>query len=218
MTRRDVELKSPDIYDFRHEITLLPPAIKLELRQSLKENLSDIYSAKTVEEIFGLFNLQVWSFLNYGLLQHLVNIYGLDETKKVMKKYASSVESFRKETSLKVFWEAYPLCPTLPPDLKQKLRKVIFKHGNLSDATSLAVIENFRQEFCREFSLPDLIVFLADIKKGSVTTVWFVPPAVTTILSNEMLRGNFQFLQQHCILELMIEKTIYNSGELQVYM
>ena len=220
MTKRDVKSKSPDIDDFRDEITLLPPEIKPELQRSLTKNLSKLYSAETIDEIFGLFNLQVWNFLNYGLLQHLVDVYGEDETEETMKEYASSVEAFRKETSLKAFREAYPagMCPTLPPDLEQKLRKVTFKHGNLSDATSLDAIENFRQELCREFSLPDLIVFLANIKKGSVTTVWFVPPAVTTILSNEMLRGNFQFLQQLCILELRIEKTIYNAGELQVYM
>ena len=219
MTQRDVILKSPDISDFRTEITLLPQAIKVEVQQSVKESLPDIYSAKTIEEIFGVLNLQVWNFLNYGLLQHLVNIYGLDETKEAMKKYASSVESFRKETSLKAFREAYPvgMCPTFPADLRQKLRKLTFKHGNLSDATSLDVIENFRKELCREFSLPDLIVILADLKKGSITSVWLVPPAVTTTLSNEMLRGNFQFLQQHCILELRIEKTIYNAGELHVY-
>ena len=211
--------KSPDIDDFRTKITLLPPEIKPELQQSLTKNLSKIYGAETIDEIFGLFNLQVWNFLNYGLLQHLVNIYGLDKTKEVMKEYASSVESFRKETSLRVFWEAYPagICPTLPHDLRQKLDKVTFEHGNLSDATSLDVIENFRQELCREFSLPDLIVILADIKKGSVTTVWFVPPAVTTTLSNEIQRGNLQFFQQHCILELRIEKTVYNASKLELY-
>ena len=220
MTQRDVKSKSPDIDDFRTEITLLPAEIKPELQQSLTKNLSVLYGANTIEEIFGLFNLHVWNFLNYGLLQHLVNTYGVDETQKVMKEYTSSVESFRKETSLKVFWEAYPtgMCPTLPPDLRQKLRKVTFKHGNLSDATSLDAIENFRQKLCREFSLPDVTVFLADIEKGCVTTTWFVPPAVTTTLSNEMLRGNYQFLQQHFILELRIEKTIYNAGESHVYL
>ena len=68
MTRKDVKWKSPDIDDFHTKITLLPPEIKPE---SLTKNLSKIYGAETIDEIFGLFNLQV-----YGLLQHLVNIYG----------------------------------------------------------------------------------------------------------------------------------------------
>ena len=213
MTLTAVNLQSPSISDFRNKITLrLPQSIRLQ--QSLKENLPYISNATSVEEIFLVFNLGVWNYLNYGLLQYLVEEYGDSEMKKMMQEYATSVEVFRKETSLKVFWEASPNgdCPDVPSNLRRDLLKITFKHGNLNPTTTLEEIEQFRQDLTHKFTLPEFVMILAHIEKGCVTTIWFIPPSVAAILRDEEQRT--EFLEQHHIQELTIEdSTIYHSGK-----
>ena len=213
MTLKAVNLQSPSISDFRNKITLrLPQSIKLQ--QSLKENLPYIYNATSIEEIFGVFNLGVWNYLNYGLLQHLVEVYGDSEMKDMMREYATSVEVFRKETPLKVFWEASPNgdCPNVSSNLRRDLLKITFKHGNLNPTTTLEEIEQFRQVLTHKFTLPEFVMILAHIEKGCVATIWFVPPSVAAILKDENQRT--EFFEHHHILEMKIEdSTIYCSGK-----
>ena len=211
MTLTAVNSQTSSVSDFRNKITLrLPQSIKTQ--HSLKENLPYIYNATSIEEIFGVFNLGVWSYLNYGLLQHLVEVYGNNEMKDMMQEYATSVEVFRKETPLKVFWEASPNgdCPDVPSNLRRDLLKITFKHGNQNPTTTLEEIETFRRDITNKFSLPEFVMILAHIEKGCVATIWFVPPSVAVILKDE--KQIAEFLKQHHILEMKIEdSTIYHS-------
>ena len=216
MTQEAVEAKSPTLPEFRTEITLqLPESIRSEVQLTLKETLPYIYNAKSIEEIFGFFNLCVWNYLNYGLLQHIVEGYGDDKVHQRMEKYTTLVDSFRRETSLKVFWKALPASnkgSEIPSALRESLKKVICKHDNLNGTASLEDIEQFRRNLARHVSLPDLTIILKDIMKGSVATVWLVPPSVADRLADEVQKGNIDFLEQHNILELEIQdSTVYRS-------
>ena len=216
MTQEAVLAKSPTLPEFRTEITLqLPESIRSEVQLTLKETLPYIYNAKSIEKIFEVFNLCVWNFLNYGLLQHIVEVYGDDKLHQKMEKYVALVDSFRKKTTLKVFWEAHPAsksCPEIPSTLRESLKRVIFKHGNLDCTALLDDIERHRQNLARHVSLPDLTIILEDIKGGSVATVWLVPPSVADRLVDEVQKGNVDFLEQHNILELEIQDSaVYHS-------
>ena len=217
MTQEAVQAKSPTLTEFRTEITLqlLCKTIKSEVQLSLKETLPYIYNAKSIGEIFGFLNLRVWNFLNYGLLQHIVEVYGDDKLHQKMEKYIALVDSFRKKTTLEVFWEAHPAsksCPEIPSTLRESLKRVTFKHGNLDGTASLQDIEQFRQNLALHVSLPDLTIILEDIRGWSVATVWLVPPSVADRLADEVQKGNIDFLEQHNILELEIQdSTVYRS-------
>ena len=217
MTQEAVQAKSPTLTEFRNKITLrLPQPVKSELKLTLKEILPYIYNAKSIEEIFGFFNLyDIWTYLNYGLLQYLVEVYGDDKVHQRMEKYTALVDSFRKKTTLEVFWEAQPAskcCPEVSSTLRESLKRVIFKHGNLDGTASLDDIERYRQKLASHVSLPDLTIILEDIKEGSVATIWLVPPSVADRLADEVQRGNANFLEQHNILELKIQdSTVYRS-------
>ena len=217
MTQEAVQAKSPTLTEFRNKITLrAPQPVRSELQMSLKEILPYIYNAKSIGEIFGFFNLyDIWNFLNYGLLQHIVKVYGDDKLHQKVEKYVALVDSFRKQTTLEVFWEAYPAsksCPEIPSTLRESLKRVTFKHGNLDVTASLDDIERHRQNLACHVSLPDLTIILEDIKGGSVAIVWLVPPSVADRLEDEVQRGNVDFLEQHNILELEIQgSTVYRS-------
>ena len=217
MTQEAVKAKSPTLTEFRTSITLrLPEPTKSELEISLMNKLQPIYDAKNIDTIFGILNLSIWSYLNFGLLQHLVEVYGDDKLLQRMLKYTSSVESFRKETTLKVFWKASPAMrkyPEIPTELRESLKQISFKHNNLDATTYLDAIESYRKEIAWQYSFPDFIIILKDIEKGCVATIWLVPPSLAAKLEDETKRGNVSFLEQHNILELKIEEsTVYRSG------
>ena len=136
--------------------------------------------------------------------------------KKMMQEYATSLGVFRKETPLKVFWEASPDedCPDVPSNLSKALLKVTFKHGDLKPTTTLEEIEQFRQNLTHKFTLPEFVMILAHIEEGCVVTTWFVPPSVAAILRDEEQIA--EFLKQHHIQEMTVEDSnIHYSGKKQ---
>ena len=219
MTQGAVKAKSPTLTEFRTEITLqLPESIRSELETSLLQKIPFISNAKSIDEIFDILNLSgVWSYLNFGLLQHLVEVYGDDELRQRMLKYTTSVDDFRKQTTLKVFWKASPAtknCPEIPIKLRESLSQITIEHGKLDPATTtLNDIDRYRQDLAQKYSFPEFTIILKDIAKGSIVTTWLVPPSLATKLADDMKKGNIRFLWQHNVLELTIQgSTVYRSG------
>ena len=217
MTLIAVKAKSTTLDEFRTKITLQLPEPRPEQETSLRKKLRFIYDAESIDEIFGIFNLyRLWNYLNFGLLQHLVEVYGDDELQQRILKYTTSVELFRKQTTLKVFWKASPatgMCPEIPTKFRESLKRITFKHGNLHADANLEDIQKYRQDFAKQYSFPELTIILADIEKGCVATIWLVPSSLATKLADESKRGNVSFLKRHSILELKIQdSTVYHSG------
>ena len=102
MTQEAVNAKSPTLTEFRTHITLqLPESIKPEVEPTLIKVLQFFFDAKSIDAIFVIFNVGIWSYLRFGLLQHIVKVYGYDQLQQRMLKYALSVESFKKQMTLK---------------------------------------------------------------------------------------------------------------------
>ena len=206
--------KKPDLDEFRIEITLLPTSFKEEhIKQYIKENLPQLYDAKSIPEIFGLLNFY-WNYLHYGLLQRIIDIYGADDTKELMKSYIKNVKLFQQETTLAMFWEVDSghMC-AMAESSREKIAKVITSHEGLTSHSSLQSIQAFRQKFAREISLPECAVVMKDILLGSVVIVWMIPAKGAITLKSQVEEGAVEFFKQHHILELRIDDVIiYSSG------
>ena len=209
-TQKEVMKQKPDLETFRTEITLLPTSLKEEHQQYIKDNLPQLYDAKSIPQIFGLLNLY-WNYLHYGLLQRIIDIYGTDDTKKLMKSYVDDVKLFQQETTLAMFWEAHPKQRSLKPS---KVVEVLTNHLEFADSSLLKSVEEFRQEFALELSLPDVTIIIKEILPGSVVIVWLMPTKGEITLKNQVKEGRFEFFKQHHILELrMDDDIIYSLGE-----
>ena len=219
-TQAVVIQQSPKVEAFRQKITLLPTSVKGEYQKYLKELLPEIYRSESIEEIFGHLNL-LWNYLHFGLLQHIIEIYGDEGLKQQMKEYSAAVETFRGETPLHVFLSAQPkrqYCE-VPAGLKRRLKEVMFKHKNFTLNSSLSEVELYRQQLACEFSLPDFAIILEQIKPGSLSTLWLVPASVAATMKECLLSKHSVFLQEHKIIQLTIDgTTVYPSGELDKVM
>ena len=214
-TQKVVTLKAPSVEEFRRRITLLPKSRKREQRRYLEDHLSYISHAESIDEIFSCLNLHVWDYLNFGLLDHIVAVYGDAETKQKMEEYVMSVQSFRKDTPVHIFLKAQPEaeCASIPPNLRQNLQKVAFKHHSLSSSSSLEDFEFVRQEIAREFSLPDFVMILVGIEPGSIVTTWLLPVTLVAMLKDEIQQGKLPFLQQKDVLEVIFaDSKVCSSG------
>ena len=212
--QKEVMKQEPDLDEFRTEITLLPTSFREEhIRQYIKDNLPQLYEAKSIPQIFGLLNIR-WNYLHYDLLQHIIDLYGSDDTKELMKGYIKNVRSFQQETTLAMFWEADPgHMSDMAESSREKLAKVVTRHKDLTSGSLLKSIEAFRLKFAREISLPECALVMKDILPGSVVIVWLIPAKGAITLKNQVEKGTIEFFKQHHILELRIDDvTIYSSG------
>ena len=217
-TQEVVTRKAPTLKEFRTAITLLPTltSVKREQQQYLQDHLTYIYKAESIDEIFGYLNLQVWNYLNFGLLECIVAKYGDPTTKEMMEEYRASVQSFRKDTLLHVFLEAQPggKCPEISPILKKNLQDVKFKHHSLSSHSSLEDVECIRLKLACELALPEFAVVLKRIELGCISLVWTLPASLTAVLKGKLENESFQkFIQWADIVEIAFAGTkIYPSG------
>ena len=223
ITQEVVKQKAPSIEEFRNTITLLPTltGAKREQQRYLRDHLEYIYEAKSINQIFGYLNSQVWSYLNFGLLERIVAKYGDPTTKEKMEEYRASIQSFRKDTPLHVFLEAQPegKCPEISPSLEKTLQEVKVKYKSLSRNSSLEEVERIRLELVRELVLPDFAVALKRIGFGSVSIVWTLPTSLTAILKDKIENESFQFVQWADVVEVAVAGTrVYPPGRKMQYL
>jgi hypothetical protein len=216
-THETVQAQSLTLTEFCTNVTLqLPHFITLQPRPTLMEMLPFVYAAENIDETFRNLKSCILNFLNFGLLLHVVKIYGDDQLQQRMLKYRKSVECFQNQTTLKVFSQAHPAtrsCPGISAKLLEVLQRITFVHGSHDAATLLCDIERYRKDLAWQYSFPELTIILADIEEGYRATVWLVPLSLADKLADEMKRGNKHFLEHHNIIDLRIQhSTIYHYG------
>ena len=204
--------KNPDLVEFSTKITLLPSPLKEEhrLRKYLKDNIPQLCDAKSIREIFCLLNLY-WDYLNYELLQRIIETYGDDETKIAMKSYSREVEVFQQETTLAMFCEASPKRKRFATT--RDLTELIITHDEITPNSSLKCVQEFRRQFAHEMSLQEIAVIVIEVKPGSVVTVWLIPTVGAIKIKTDIEEGKIDFFKRHHILELQMDGAIiYSSG------
>ena len=162
-------------------ITRLPAYIKDQHFHFIKENLSEIKESKCVEDIFLFLNLY-WNFLNYTLLEHIVNEFGNNDTKAAMVKYVSELVAFRKATKLSDFITHWPCTRRVPPDMS----KLVIKMEKDWSNCTLEHVEQFKTTLTQELLLPSFAVLLRDAEQGCISFTWLIPSSIVKLLSKDI--------------------------------
>ena len=192
-------------------ITRLPAHIKDQHLHFIKENLNEIKESKCVEDIFLSLHLY-WNFLNYTLLEHIVNEFGNNDTKAAMAKYVSELVAFRKATKLSDFISHWPCTRRVPPDMS---RLVIKMEKDWSNCT-LEDVEQFRRTLTQELLLPSFAVLLRDAEQGCISFTWLIPSSVVKLLSKDIHNSKLGWFKEHHIERLAIDgQDLYSSATFQ---
>ena len=192
-------------------ITRLPASIKYQHITFIRENLTDIKESESMEDIFLLLNLY-WDFLNYTLLEHIVNNFGSNDTKAAMANYVTELVAFRKATNLSDFISHWPCTGKVPPDMS---RLVVKMEKDWSNCT-LEDVEQFRRTLTQKLLLPSFAVLLRDAEQGCISLTWLIPSSIVKLLSKDIHNTKLDWFREHHLERLAIDgQDLYSSATFQ---
>ena len=190
------ETKEMEPSDFLAQVTNLPLYSRPEHRTFIEEKLMDIPPPITFVKIWSVLNLY-WSFLNYGLLEHVMSISGSKDLKHQMHGYVEELSEFKKRTRLCDFIDSWP-CKDHRP-LEKKLRKVVVKMRLEWTQCTLQNVESFMAALVQKFCLPEFDTILQSAERGCVSVMWLTSPSTATLLQQNLANIETQFFKEHCI-------------------
>ena len=162
-----------------------------------------------------------WNFLNFDLLEHVVNGFGSDDLKKKMESYESDLQCFRKATRLCDFIACWPVRGQTPPE--SELREFVANVDYHWDHCTLEDLEMLEGVITRKFFLPKFALRLREIKPGSITVTWLIPASFVKGLQEAIETTNSEFFMEQKIETITVAgqdcypslKTNKHSGHLQ---
>ena len=196
-----------DVQDLLQSITRLPGDLKSEHNLFIEKKEEKLSRATRVEDVFLTAN-RYWDFLNYSLLQHIIDRHANDEIKKEMKGYADEIAQFRKKTCLRVFSKVYKRKPKKADD---EFRKLVSEHNIDWSTVTLEDVEQFCNDICSELSLSAFSLQLAAVTTGSVVLTWLVPQSLVAHIQKAITLSS-QTMRKHHVSQLTVDGFItYDS-------
>ena len=187
---------------FRTSLMLLPATIKHEHKAFLKENLPTFLKAENLEEIFMHLNLY-WNFIDYSLLDYIINRFCSTDLKQKMHEYKLELEKFRRVTTISQVIGSWPGRVEPPPSFTE------FTSTLDRDASTFTLeeLEELRMKICTEFSLSNFILMFRGVIRGSLTITWFVPSGVVPRLRDDVVmkaKSKSPFFHRNAIMSISI--------------
>lgn len=187
---------------FRNSLTLLPVTIKLEHTAFLKENLPTLLKAEGLEEIFMHLNLY-WNFIDYSLLDDIIDCFCSDKLKKDMSEYKSDLGQFRQVTTVGEMIHTWPGRVEPPPSFTEFTNTL----DRDASAFTLEELEELRLKICSEFTLSRFILMFHRVVEGSLVITWVVPSSIVAELRQNLLekaRSRCPFFEENAIVNISI--------------
>ena len=151
-----------DVHSFRSIFLSLNVSRKYLHQKFIQDNLK-IDEETTFDDLWMKLAFY-WNFLNFDLLEHVINKFRIEDLKQKMKSYKDELQSFRKATRLCVFVNCWPLNGEMPPETE--FREFVTKIKLDWENCTLEDIETKRRVFIRKFLLPEYALQLGEIKKA----------------------------------------------------
>ena len=139
-------------------------------------------------ELFEKLNFY-WDYLAFHLLDHLIREFSIREVKDGMKTYKIKLEEFRRATPLMLFCQAQRGRECLKPPAEFKKLITVFDWQN---SVTLEVVEDFRNEYTRHYSLCECAMMLVNSSVGSFAISWFIPESIIKSLKVKIPENLFK--------------------------
>ena len=106
-------------YDFKIAVSLMPASLRGHHMVLSPDDRQAISRAKSFKEIFIVLN-QYWTFVQYELLEYVVQKYGSVRLKKKMQAYVEAMDEFEAQISIDHFTPV-KLCSPRPDSVAMKI-------------------------------------------------------------------------------------------------
>ena len=194
--------KGIDAQDFRlHFVTQMDVSQRHEHHQFVQSYLMTLEPGITTEDILCRLSMY-WDFLNYGLLEHTVSIFGDASLKQDMEIYVQKLRAFRVATKLCDFIDNWPVRGQDPP--RADFQHVVIKMRKNWEECTLEDIENFRETLTHKFFLPNFALLLREAEKGCVCLTWYAPASIAITIQENLPMIDTEFFDTHGIQRVSV--------------
>ena len=196
------EVKKIDLDILFSRVTYLPVSLRRQHQSFIEEKLTNIPPPETFAKIWSILNLY-WDFLNYGLLEHVINQCGSEVLKQQMQDYVEELSTFKQTTRLRDFIESWPCRDDGPPE--DRLKKVVVKMNHEWSQCTLRDVESFKKALVHKFFLPEFDIVLQKAERGCVCVTWLTSPSIATLLQQNLANIETEFFKKHGIDAVTID-------------
>ena len=155
------------------DLTLLPLKLKKEYDKPIQEIFPVLNEQKNINELFCRLN-PLLSFIDYALLEHIINKFGSDQLKKAIAAYGSDIQVFMQQTTIQQLIDHLPGQPEIPQNFE------LIKAKMCKDAKkcTVAEINQLRRKFCSEVRLSEIVFHLVTLEDSNSFIISFIVPSV----------------------------------------
>ena len=200
------ELKDPErrvsVDDVLVELTLLPIECCKEYESLIQQKLPMLEESTRITTLFNRLN-PLFTFIDYGLLQHLISNLGSTELKEDMTSYIDSVQEFMRKTTVGDVMNHWP--GENVPQMNYSELKIKFEDD--PRIYTLERLNKFRRKFYSRVRLSEFIFGLILLEPSkSFFVTWLFPTVVVTQLSKSVHQIECSFYESEHILSISVDK------------
>ena len=196
------ELSGKELNRFKIDLTTLPMLKKYKKLRFLRKKKNKILRAETMQAIFNILD-PYWNYVDYSLLEYIVNKYCNKKVRSQMKKYKLKLEEFERATSVQDFTSALP-----------DHRRFPMKHATLKAsvqvnpaACSLHDARKIKESIAEKASLEPYVALLRGLNVSSVVLTIAFPHAARKYVEQAL---DDEFLKQ---LNILPESVHYSDTQ-----
>ena len=191
-----------DIQDMKVYLTSLSMSIKEDTSPRVfTSQQAEIIVYNTLPQIFQWLTLNgCWSFLNFYLLESIVDRYGDDGLKQQVAKFKEDMTIFKQDMKLADFLPAWSgRCPHVPASGFEPIILRVNKDWKDWTLAKVAKTEGFLES---RFLINRFILRFANGHHGSVVIMWLVPSHAIAYLKERIMAIGTKSFSDEGIVEM----------------
>ena len=171
------------------ELTLLQIEFKKEYESSIQQMLPTLEEVTRITTLMNRLN-PLFTFIDYGLLDHLITNLGSKELKEDMTSYVERVHEFMLDTTVGEVMDCWPGDEEPHVDFKMY---------------SLERLNNFRRKFCSKVRLSEFIFCLISLEPAeSFYATWLIPTVVVPEVMKAVRQIDEHFYKLDRVLSISV--------------
>ena len=191
-----------DVNRLRARLVSLDVSRKHEHQEFINNHLMNVDQRMTFTDLWARLG-NYWDFLNFDLLEHIINKFGSEDLKRKMESYKHDLQSFRRSTRLCDFIDCWPVRGQTPPEME--LRDFVAKVGHHWENCTLEHLETLKGFITHKFFLPEFTLQLKKLTKGSITITWLIPVSFVKSLQEDVQHTSSEFFMEQNIEAVIID-------------
>ena len=202
-TSNQIRRKNVDVQGFQIQFVMgVDVSQRQQYQQSLESCLMKLEPSITIGDLLCRLSMH-WDFLNYGLLEHTINVFGDASLQQDMQDYIDKLRAFRVDTKLCDFIDNWPVRGQDPP--KAVFKEFVIKMKKKWEECTLEDVEEFKETLTHKFFLPNFVLLLREAEEGCVCLTWYTPAPIAKTLQESLPNIEAEFFKMHGIERVSVD-------------